>query len=90
MRRRRPTVSQKLAALKQGRELPVDLTLMRPGDYADTDERAVLDLARAYQRAEDPDNVVTSWANQERAMSYFAEHGLVATIDEIIRLGGEG
>jgi hypothetical protein len=49
--KKRPTVKQKLEALKQGQELPVDLTLLKPGEYLDTDERAVLTLARAYEKA---------------------------------------
>lgn len=88
----RYTTKQKLAALREGRELPVDaraLALeMRPGEYPDPDERAVLILSSMYQRAENPNYAAVSWANQERAAAYFNAHGLIATLDEIVRIGG--
>ncbi len=47
---KRPTTKQKLEALREGKELPVDpmaLALdMKPGEYPDPDEKAVLVLSR--------------------------------------------
>ncbi len=89
---KRPSTKEKLAALKAGRELPVcarALALdMKPGEYPGTDEKAVLTLAREYQKAEDPEYISISWPNQEKAATYFNEHGLVETLDEILRIGG--
>lgn len=82
------TTRQKLDALKNGRELPVDVRAMAFVEYPGTDERAVLTLAREYQRVEDPNRAATSWACQERAADYFNARGLARTIDEIIRIGG--
>lgn len=77
----RPTVREKLAAIKHGVELPVNpRELHNPGTYLDTDERAVHQLARAYQWAEDHDYVSISWANQERAAAFFNANGLSNTL----------
>ena len=91
--RKQPSTKMKLEALKQGRELPVDpfaLAHAEPGTYLGTDEKAVLTLAREYQRAEDSDYVSISWDNQVKAASYFNTHGLLDTLDEIVRVGGLG
>jgi hypothetical protein len=88
---KRKTTAVKLAALKQGIELPVDPYEMAHGQVGQvppTDERAVLTLAREYQRAEDPDYVSISWANQVKAAEYFNAHGLIKTLDEVVRVGG--
>lgn len=85
---RKPSVKQKLEALKAGRELPVNPdTLWRGtvGAVPDTDERAVLDLARAIHRAESNDCAV-SWSAQERAAKFFNASGLIETLDEMFRL----
>ena len=89
--KRKPTVKDKLAAVKEGRDLPVDL-MPHPSDIGralDTDEKLVLDLARAYQHAEDPDYIAVSWANQERAMNYYNVYGFVDTLTELFRIEGE-
>ena len=92
-KKRTPSTKMKLEALKQGRELSVDpfaLAHAEPGTYPGTDEKAVLTLAREYQRAEDSDYVYISWNNQVKAANYFNTHGLVNTLDEIVRIGGSG
>ena len=89
---RRPSTKAKLEALKSGRELPVNpraLAMdMKPGEYPATDEKAVLTLAEVYQNAEGDKRAAVSWKNQEKAAKYFNEHGLVETLDEIVRVGG--
>jgi hypothetical protein len=85
---KRPTTREKLEALKRGVELPVNLDLMQPGDYAGPDERAVLTLARVYEAAIDPDYSVISRASQEKAEAFFNAHGLLETLDECLRVGG--
>lgn len=88
--RQPPSVAEKLQALKEGHELPVDLSILRPaGTHLDTDERAVLALARAFQHAEDPDYVSISWDCQVRASRFFNGHGLARTLERILELGGE-
>jgi len=62
-------------------------TLQQPGSYPSVENRAALQLARAIHRAEDT-HCVTSWSAQERAESYYNEHGLGATLDETRRLEG--
>ena len=85
----RHSTKSKLAALKAGVELPVDPRHMHePGTYLGTDERAVHTLATAYQKAEDPEYVSVSWANQVRAAEFFNANGLIATLDEVVRVGG--
>lgn len=42
-------------------------------------------LARVIHAAES-DDCVTSWSAQERAMNYFNEHGMLKTMDELLRL----
>jgi len=87
----KPTSRQKLEALKQGVELPVDphdLYKIPVGQVPDTDERAVLILSSTYQQAEDPQRSSVSWANQVRAAKFFNAHGLAQTLDEIVRVGG--
>lgn len=81
-----PKVKDKLAALKQGVELPVDLQELATERFPDTDEKAVLELATALQEAEKPDYVVVSWACQEKAAQFFNEHGLRATLDKLFEL----
>jgi hypothetical protein len=65
----------------------VDLRKLQPaGSYPSLEEKLSLELAREYQREEDPDYVSVSWPNQERAMAYFNEHGFVLTLDHMIKL----
>jgi hypothetical protein len=47
--------------------------------------RAIQELARAIHRSASTD-VSVSWPAQERARTYFNEHGLAATLDEARRL----
>jgi hypothetical protein len=82
---KRPNTKKKLDALKEGRELPVDPVNLSYVQEPGTDERAVLDLARAIHRAESTGCAV-SWSAQERAAAYFNEHGLIGTLDEMFRL----
>ena len=84
-RTRSSLVQRKLEALQHGEEPKVDLreelALERPGDVPGPDVRAIHELARRYQRDEDPDYVSISWANQVKAQDFFNEHGLAATLD---------
>ncbi len=63
---------------------------MRPQEMSRTllIRTIVSTLAREYQKAEDPEYISISWPNQEKAATYFNEHGLVETLDEILRIGG--
>ena len=63
-------------------------TLHEPGTYLGTEDRAARALARAIHENEAPDDPAVSWSAQERAQDYFNAHGLAATLDEIVRLGG--
>ena len=84
-------INAKLVALNLGKELPLDPYAMAHGEVGQvppTDERAVLALARAYQREEDPDYVSVSWPNQVKAAAYFNAHELIETLDEVLRVGG--
>jgi hypothetical protein len=86
----RYTTSQKLAALKEGKELPVDPGHMHePGTYLATDEKLVRDLAIAYQFRDDPDYASVSWENQVKAAKHFNEHGLNDTLDHMLMLERE-
>jgi hypothetical protein len=93
--RSRPSMAEKLAALKQGVELPVDAHALSYVQDPDTDERVVLELASAMHHAE-TDNVAVSWKAQERAAQFFNQHGLARALDEKFRLeampvcGGQG
>ena len=60
--------------------------LGQPGDYPDLHESLALDLAREYQKEEEPDYVSISWPNQERAQDYFNAHGFIDTLDHMIKL----
>ena len=60
--------------------------LKQPGSYPSLEEKLVLELATEYQRAEDPDYAVVSWANQEKAMAYCNTNGFVATLDHMLQL----
>jgi hypothetical protein len=87
----RHTTKDKLEALKRGVDLPVDPYAMAHGEVGQvppTDERAVMRLSRAIHWAESEDCSV-SWSAQERAASYFNEHGLAKTLAEAFRLEGE-
>ena len=79
----------KLAALKEGRELPVDASKLwcstPVGGVPPTDERVVLKLARAIHAAEDV-HCVTSWSAQARAVAFYNEHGFAAALAESFRL----
>lgn len=79
MTRKRPTTAQKLAALKEGTEVPVDPNVLAYVEDPAPDERACLILARAYSG----DAVVVSWANQVKACEFFNTNGLARTLDEI-------
>lgn len=88
----RPTTKQKLEALKRGVELPVDpAQLYKAGSDrpVGVDEKAVLTLATEYQKAENSTRAAVSYENQKKAAEYFNEHGLIKTLDEIVRVGGE-
>lgn len=88
--KRKPSVGAKLEALKEGRELQVDLSILsEPGTYPDTDESAVLALARAFQREENPNYWAVSWGNQEKASAFFNGNGLVRTLERIAELESE-
>jgi hypothetical protein len=65
-----------------------DLWRGTPGEVPETEELAIMALARAIHRAESTGCAV-SWSAQERAMKFHNEHGLIATLDEVLRLGGE-
>lgn len=58
--------------------------LGKPGECSDLHEKLARDLAREYQRQEDPDYVSISWANQERAQAYFNQHGFVETLNHML------
>ena len=60
--------------------------LGKPGDYPDLHGKVALDLAREYQKQEDPDYVSISWPNQERAQDYFNAHGFEKTLDHMLSL----
>ena len=60
--------------------------LKQPGSYLDLHEGLALDLAREYQKEEEPDYVCISWPNQVRAQDYFNAHGFEATLDHMIKL----
>lgn len=81
--------TEKLKALKEGHELPVDVNEMwrstAVGDVPPTDERAVLGLASAIHYSRSRDWCV-SWAVQVEAAAYFNTHGLARTLDEMFRL----
>lgn len=58
------------------------------GTYLDLHEKLAMDLAREYQREEDwPGGYVCiSWKNQERAQSFFNEHGFMETLEAMTAL----
>lgn len=55
------------------------------GHEPNTEDSAALDLSRAIHASES-ESCVTSWDAQARAQSYFNERGLIATLDETLRL----
>jgi hypothetical protein len=88
-RNKPPTAADHLAAMKEGRWLPVDLSqLGEVGTVPGPDVRATLELASAYAAAEDPDYVSVSWDCQKRAQEFYNANGLGPTLDEIVRVGG--
>lgn len=84
--KRPPSTKEKLDALKNGVELPVDPATLYIIAEPGPDERSVCILARVYQKEEDPDYVSVSWACQVKAAAFFNEHGLNATLKEILRI----
>ena len=60
--------------------------LKAPGSYLDLHEKITLELAREYQRQEDPDYVSVSWPNQERAQRYFNSHGFEKTLEHMLAI----
>lgn len=58
------------------------------GTCLDLHEKLAMDLAREYQREEDwPGGYVCiSWKNQERAQSFFNEHGFKETLEAMTAL----
>ena len=67
----------------------VDLSkLSLPGDYSSLHEKLCRDLAREYQRQQDPDYGSISWENQVRAQDYFNEYGFVKTLNHLTELQG--
>ena len=78
--------SQKVAEMLASR---VDLSqLGAPGDYPSLHEKLCRDLAREYQRQEDPDYVCISWVNQVKAQDHFNEHGFLHTLNHLTELQG--
>lgn len=84
--RRRKRLAEKIGVLRTGGNPQVDLAAEvmdeRLGNVPGPDVRAIFELAEAYQRQEDPDYCVISWANQERAAQFFNRHGLGDTLAE--------
>ncbi len=76
-------------AVAKRRASKVDFAkLQRAGTYCNLYEKLARDLARAYQRAENPDYSSISWACQLRAQEFFNEHGFEATLAEFCRVDG--
>jgi hypothetical protein len=86
--------------MKQGKRLPYRtpaqqvptsaMDLINPdrvGRYPGCEEKAILDLATAYQYREDPRYSVVSWANQVKAYDVFAKGGLIAVLAELFPNG---
>jgi hypothetical protein len=78
-------MSRRSNAVKNG-EIPKissqDLWAHQPG----IEEKAILQLAKAYEMTRDVDYVSVSWENQEKALNYFNEHGLARTLNEQFRI----
>lgn len=84
----RTSPQDRIAALANGKELPVSLGDMMDqevGSVPGPEVRAVLRLACAMHQAESDDCAV-SWSAQERARAYINKHGLAACLDEAARL----
>ncbi len=60
------------------------------GSHLDLHEKVALQLARAYEKSENPDYVMISWANQVKAQDYFNEHGFAATLDHMLEVEKSG
>ena len=58
------------------------------GEVPDLFEKLTLELAYEYQRQENPDYTMVTWANQEKAQNFFNEHGFVDTLSLLIDLRG--
>lgn len=81
-------LNQKIQDLRDGKIPQVtarELWDDTPGEVPGVEVRAILKLADAIFAAESCDCAV-SWAAQERALAYYNEHGLGATLDEAFRL----
>ena len=82
-RRKITTTADKLAALREGKELPVTVDDLvygtAVGDVPGPDVRAILELAEAmhYAASDEPS---ISWPAQDKARSFFNEHGLAASL----------
>lgn len=50
-------------------------------EYPGPEEKLALQLAAQYQAEEDPDYVVVSWANQERAIKEINSLGFIKALD---------
>ena len=82
------TSHDRLAALREGRELPVtvdDLVYSPVGQVPGPEVRAVLELASALHRSRSSDCAV-SWGAQEEAREFFNKNGLAATLTRIFEL----
>ena len=51
-------------------------------------EKLVLDLANAIEKAFHRGSVSTSWASQDEAIAYYNKHGFYKTLDRLVELGG--
>lgn len=90
-RDRATPMSARVAALREGKELPVtrgDMLDIEVGQVPGPHVRAVMALASAIHRAEG-NGCSVSWPTQEKAREFFNEHGMAATLDECRRLGWE-
>ncbi len=82
MRTHKQKLQQGLAELRAGREPKVDARELAYEADPLPHERAVLELASAY----DCDKAAVTWASQEKAVNFYNAHGLARTLDEIVRV----
>ena len=67
--------------------MPVDIRKLYKKLQPNIEERVVQDLAAAIHYSRDQHPVI-SWAAQEEAAAFFNEHGMGATMDKVVELGG--
>lgn len=90
-RDRATPMSARVAALREGKELPVtrgDMLDIEVGQVPGPHVRAIMSLSSAINRSEG-NRCSVSWEMQERARAFYNEHGMAATLDECRRLGWE-